>query len=708
MADPRFLRVTQGFNGWTPKLSVVSDGDRRVLKLSGWTGGQGNPPQFDLYVGEQGYVIDIADAVNISGTGIPVQYQKDGENVGLPDVGIVNFTGDVEVSYLSGTLTVNIVGGGAVQTVNSQSPDIEGNIELTTANINDGLDRRYVADADLVTLSNTSNTNTGDETKTTIETKLGYTPENIANKVQNLSTPSPIDYPSVDAVLAGLSAKQNSLVSGTNIKTVNGNNLLGSGDLTVASGTTVLSNRTTAVVLAATTDYFIESAGNHSIDASALTAGYVAQVINAYGTGDLTITFAGAVSYYDYGGNAIGSITLNRGLSIYLIKVGSNIRVYLTSQAKYTDWKLYKISGSSSGLTFDLAAITANRAITMPNKDVDLGDLPSIALSYITGSMAGTRPQCVGGSLNVFSGGTDNVAIGSTSCTLLGTSNSVINSQTTTFTASSSNCVVLGGNSVALNASTRVAAINSSFCNVYGTDNVVINTAYGDIGPSATNSAIIGGYGVSGQINYIGNTGVKNVNYLGSVSCAGTNNNVDVTLVNCRKVSIAALQKRLTALNITKLADTGTIPFPDTTFLVGTNGYLKSTVKLYAVTAADTVPVEALADNAAFPATNKRVKSYITTDTDLQSMGKVLHKVSVAIRDNALGNDVTFATRYVATAGNSVILAPTANGTTDINIGSGVAFSLTASVSGGALYLSITSTASVASTAVLLVESEYF
>jgi len=376
----------------------------------------------------------------------------------------------------------------------------------------------------------------------------------------------------------------------------------------------------------------------------------------------------------------------------------ANFSVAKTGQPTYT-------------VTWVLTALTGAKTWTVPDTNLDFGNIakiPAVATPYITGSMAGTRPQCVGGSLNVFSGGTDNVAIGSTSCTLLGTSNSVINSQTTTFTANSSNCVVLGGNSVILDVSTRVAAINSRFCYVYGTDNAVINTAYGDIGASATNSSIIGGYGVSGSTSSINGTGVKNVNYIGSVSCAGSNDNVDVTLVNCRKFLVTNAQKRLTALNVTKLSDTSDIPFPDTTFLVGTNGYLKSTVKLYAVTAADTVAVEALADNATFPTTNNLVKSYITNDPDLQGIGRVLHKVSVAIRESATGNDVTFATRYVATYGNSVILAPTANGTTDITIGSGVAFSLTASASGGALHLSVTSTASVASTAVLLVESEYF
>ncbi len=67
MTDVRVLRVTQGFNGWSPRLSIVADGARSVLKLVGWTGGQGNPPQSGLYLGAIGYVEDIEDAVDIKG-----------------------------------------------------------------------------------------------------------------------------------------------------------------------------------------------------------------------------------------------------------------------------------------------------------------------------------------------------------------------------------------------------------------------------------------------------------------------------------------------------------------------------------------------------------------------------------------------------------------------------------------------------------------
>ncbi len=56
-----------GDDGWSPQLALVSDGARRVLKVSGWTGGSGTPPTSDLYIGLSGLVSDIANAVDVRG-----------------------------------------------------------------------------------------------------------------------------------------------------------------------------------------------------------------------------------------------------------------------------------------------------------------------------------------------------------------------------------------------------------------------------------------------------------------------------------------------------------------------------------------------------------------------------------------------------------------------------------------------------------------
>jgi hypothetical protein len=78
--------------------------------------------------------------------------------------------------------------------------------DATTADIADSSNKRYVTDAQLVVVGNTSGTNTGDN--------------------------------ATNSQYSGLAAsKQDTLVSGTNIKTINSTSLLGSGNISVAPAT---------------------------------------------------------------------------------------------------------------------------------------------------------------------------------------------------------------------------------------------------------------------------------------------------------------------------------------------------------------------------------------------------------------------------------------------------------------------------------------
>ena len=56
-----------GDTGWSPQLSVVSNGERRVLRITGWTGGTGTAPATGQYIGSSGLVTNIAQAVDIRG-----------------------------------------------------------------------------------------------------------------------------------------------------------------------------------------------------------------------------------------------------------------------------------------------------------------------------------------------------------------------------------------------------------------------------------------------------------------------------------------------------------------------------------------------------------------------------------------------------------------------------------------------------------------
>lgn len=63
------LRGEQGSRGWSPRLAVASDGDRRVLQLAGYVGGDGVEPTIGVgqYISVGGLDPDIADGVDLRG-----------------------------------------------------------------------------------------------------------------------------------------------------------------------------------------------------------------------------------------------------------------------------------------------------------------------------------------------------------------------------------------------------------------------------------------------------------------------------------------------------------------------------------------------------------------------------------------------------------------------------------------------------------------
>jgi hypothetical protein len=88
---------------------------------------------------------------------------------------------------------------------------VTGGADATTADISDSVDKRYVSDSQLTVIGNTSGTNTGDN--------------------------------ATNSQYSGLAAsKQDTLVSGTNIKTLEGQSLLGSGNIDLVKGDVGLGN----------------------------------------------------------------------------------------------------------------------------------------------------------------------------------------------------------------------------------------------------------------------------------------------------------------------------------------------------------------------------------------------------------------------------------------------------------------------------------
>lgn len=131
-----------------------------------------------------------------------------------------NYVTDAEkiaIGTIGNKLDANTPITGATKTKITYDADglVTAGADATTADISDSTNKRYVTDAQLTVIGNTSGTNTGD---------------NATNsQYSGLAT-----------------SKQDTLVSGTNIKTINGTTLLGSGDLTVGGGTVNTIGITTA------------------------------------------------------------------------------------------------------------------------------------------------------------------------------------------------------------------------------------------------------------------------------------------------------------------------------------------------------------------------------------------------------------------------------------------------------------------------------
>lgn len=57
----------RGYRGWSPVLGYVQDNSRVVARVTDWTGGEGTKPTVSGYVGPNGIVTNIAQAVDIRG-----------------------------------------------------------------------------------------------------------------------------------------------------------------------------------------------------------------------------------------------------------------------------------------------------------------------------------------------------------------------------------------------------------------------------------------------------------------------------------------------------------------------------------------------------------------------------------------------------------------------------------------------------------------
>lgn len=127
-----------GTNGWAPILAVVTDGARRVLQVSDWTGGTGSKPATGDYVGAAGLTAVLASAVDIRGaTGANGSNGTNG-NTQKPLTVILPGSGDTPTLFYTNAITTLSKITSVV--VGSSSPSVTWNLKHATDRSGAGTD----------------------------------------------------------------------------------------------------------------------------------------------------------------------------------------------------------------------------------------------------------------------------------------------------------------------------------------------------------------------------------------------------------------------------------------------------------------------------------------------------------------------------------------------------------------------------------------
>ena len=185
--------------------------------------------------------LDAKQATLVSGTNI-----KTVNNTSLLGSGNISISSAVAWGGVTGTLSnqtdLQTALDGKVDentaitaaTKTKQTYDAKGLVtagaDATTADIADSTNKRYVTDAQLVVVGNTSGTNTGDNAVNSLYSGLAASKQDTLVSNTNIKTIN-----STSVLGSGDIAVQATLVSGTNIKTINSTSLLGSGDITISA-----------------------------------------------------------------------------------------------------------------------------------------------------------------------------------------------------------------------------------------------------------------------------------------------------------------------------------------------------------------------------------------------------------------------------------------------------------------------------------------
>lgn len=183
---------------------------------------------------------------------------------------------------------------------------------------------------------------------------------------------SDADKPISTAAQTALNTKQATLVSGTNIKTVNGGSVLGSGDLVVAGGTAPVYSRVTGSNVTTTGQALVNITGLSN--ALAINAVYEFEAVLSVSTSAVTTGTAYGVNYSVAGGTVeahiTGSSTSTASKTLRISALNTATTLYLATSAQTGGIRIKGIitTGANAGnLTIQHLKLTSGTSTVFIN-----------------------------------------------------------------------------------------------------------------------------------------------------------------------------------------------------------------------------------------------------------------------------------------------------------------------------------------------------